>query len=880
MIITSCGKLPSSDKFGIKKDDQHSPELPSSNLSIIKSNITSEDSYIQIKGLEEQTTVLITVKDSSGNIAGSTEANYNDKVSLDSMNLTAGETYTFTAESSGYEVSRPISVEAGTDNPTFKFQKIDQNKFKYHWETDFSNKELEYSSNIPNKPEIKFLDSKIETSDYSNTENLKNKFNIILSNNKMPWSLEYTNRLFNTLATISHTKLPLTKISLSYDYIENDINIQKLEGKYIITISKYAFNNANPRIVKVDDSKGLFFSKRLFNTLVKLITNNGNNSTAVEKIFNDEYGITLKKNNIEALTGESKYNFQNFKSNEILKLLEAFAEMPKGYSKVPGLKYLLRRKDGHPHPLYPGAPAVAWPRGEKNNSYIEFMDTAFRQLSSDSGQNQTEDYLHRLIIHEKTHFIWRNILSKETRDEWIELAGWYKNSNDTDGWSNKFTTSFVSPYAHKKNPDEDFAESISYYVINPNKLESVSPEKFEFIRNRIMSGYRYFPQIREDLQFQVLNLNPDYDYPGKIKRVDISAIGSSSKDKKVRIELELLNKEGFEDGAEHAFMRISSDNDTFVDMYLHPNSENNHILVGEVTIPKSAKSGYWTTDQITVLDETGNKRMEGVNDFGFKLYINNAVEDLIPPQYVKNSLDIKVSPAKVDGKDVHKVEITWDILENKEMISNNGAYVNFISIDNPNSYAIQKYGKVDVKNNKANVIIYLTNYFPAGRYAVSYINMKDKALNYGTQYFSNNPIHEKYKIVNITTNDHDSIPPKIDLNRIHIDARPTNEDSPNGQTEVTITYYAKDNKSGLGKVSYLLIDPMGKTHHGYHYHENFYSIFFKGNPTQYKKYVIHHVLPKGSAPGTWGLKEIVANDKGGNSINYNFTELVHFDVID
>ena len=40
--------------------------------------------------------------------------------------------------------------------------------------------------------------------------------------------------------------------------------------------------------------------------------------------------------------------------------------------------------------------------------------------------------------------------------------------------------------------------------------------------------------------------------------------------------------------------------------------------------------------------------------------------------------------------------------------------------------------------------------------------------------------------------------------------------------------------------------------------------------------MIHHTLPKGSAPGTWGLKEMNINDKGGNTKNYNFTEVLHF----
>ena len=66
----------------------------------------------------------------------------------------------------------------------------------------------------------------------------------------------------------------------------------------------------------------------------------------------------------------------------------------------------------------------------------------------------------------------------------LNSAGWYINPDDSDGWSTTKQTEFVSAYAHKKNPNEDMAESISYYIVNPDKLRSRSPDKYEFIRDR------------------------------------------------------------------------------------------------------------------------------------------------------------------------------------------------------------------------------------------------------------------------------------------------------------------------------------------------------------------------------------------------------------
>jgi hypothetical protein len=79
-------------------------------------------------------------------------------------------------------------------------------------------------------------------------------------------------------------------------------------------------------------------------------------------------------------------------------------------------------------------------------------------------------------------------------------------------------------------------------------------------------------------------------------------------------------------------------------------------------------------------------------------------------------------------------------------------------------------------------------------------------------------------------------------------------------------------------VSYRLLDPQGLSHFQYHYHPNFYTQFFDGDPTAWAEYEIDVVLPVGSAPGTWGLQELDVQDKARNMRNYNFVETVQFQV--
>ena len=68
----------------------------------------------------------------------------------------------------------------------------------------------------------------------------------------------------------------------------------------------------------------------------------------------------------------------------------------------------------------------------------------------------------RLILHEKTHFLWEFAFSDEIKNDWIALGGWYKDPNADSGWSTTKDTEFVSAYAHAINPNEDMAESVAH----------------------------------------------------------------------------------------------------------------------------------------------------------------------------------------------------------------------------------------------------------------------------------------------------------------------------------------------------------------------------------------------------------------------------------
>ena len=827
--------------------------------------------------LPENVDVVLTVADEdSGTVRKVTTVS--GLAQLDLSDVPDGNyVVTVDVKSGGFRSPAPqrITVEGGVfESFELSFERIRSDSFTYHWEGDDHGREFEYSANEVAAPVIEILGEQVETPRTTAAKTLREEHNIVLGDGDAPWSHGLASKLLKTVASIPHAKPSKpARFNLTERNLGNDIEFTTENGHAVATLSTAAFGHADSRLVKLDGRKGRFFSMRLFQAMVHFFTNNGADTAAVEKILGDKFGVTTKVPDHRRLTGESGHNFQRFHNDELVRIINAFSEMPEGYHKIKGLRYLVRRKDGHPHPLYPEAPAVAWPAGPNVDSYIEFMDTGFIGGS--------EDYVHRLILHEKAHFLWRNVFSDQLRADWIELGQWFENPEAASGWSTSDTTAFASPYAHAKNPNEDMAETLSYYVLNPNKLRSVASKKFDFVEQRIMNGYRYVSQIREDLTFEVLNLFPDYDYPGKIRRVEVVAEGGQDSDKRVTITIGLTDKDGVQDEASLALTRLfSPDGKTFKDLYLQPANGDGHRLQGTTTIPKHAKRGYWKIENITVTDTTGNKRLEGKIDFGFKLYINNRVEDTTPPRYVADSMRTTVEDGRQDGRNVFDVAVEWGVDEDTAMKSSHPVYANLISPDNPELYRISGYGAYNKQTRKARVNLRLTEFHPPGKYGVSFLSMQDSALNFGSQYFSDNPEHERIRTVTIDSSDPDRGKPMLDPERIFVRAAPLKPLAPDGSTKVNIVFYAKDDKSGLGIVHYKLVDPLGGVHFNYFYHSNFRTMFFKGgDPTAYKKYEIRTTLPKGSPPGRWGLLEIVMNDKVGNVATYNFLETVHFQIL-
>ena len=763
-------------------------------------------------------------------------------------------------------------------------------QFTYQWKTDTTREGVE-SATLVQPVQVMFLHQPIRVVPHSASLRLMQHYSVLLGTE---WSDGQAYRLLQTFESIPqlsnnlYEEIPKVSSSLwqlTDQHIQNDIEIRIQDGQKIVTLSREAFTYADPLLAEIEGVRGRFFSKKLHHAVVRYVTDGGRDRDALKQILEKRYGVSIDVPDYTELTRrttkEHAGRFGEFKNEELIALVSMLEEYPQGMLSTPGLQYLVRRLDGTPHPLKPTAPAIAW----VTEGYIEFMESAFK--------GQGLDYIHRLILHEKAHFLWEHLFDDQLKQDWIELGGWYVNPDDQDGWSTTKQVEFVSAYAHRINPNEDMAETISYYIVNPDKLRSRSPAKYEFIRDRVMHGTRYISRIREDLTFQVYNLYPDLVYPGRIIRVDIQVHGEPEEDKVITIELEIHQEENNFDNAQATSIRIFSTKGTYFDIWLHPVSSDGrrinagHVLRGSKTLSKYAAYGHWGPDQITLKDAQGNERHESQVDFGWKLYLNNPLADYEPPDYIKNSMQLSLSQSTAEGRSLQILTARWKIFEE---IGVRKLYAH-LNDTNAETYSRRSsdWGEYNPQIGEASVELKIPDYFQNGTYIVNHIKMYDIALNARGVYFTH-PGHglkdedvvidEEPISIDVQTTNPDDISPVLDLNQITIQAEPTNTEAPNGKTRVDITFKVKDNISGYRATDIDLRDPNGVMHHFRHRDDDYYKVYFTRDPAIYQTYHKTVILPVGSIPGTWGLAQMTVWDKARNILRANFTEIIRFEVQD
>ena len=854
-----------------------------------------------------------------------------------------------------YPTAKVLNIPEDT-SAKITLTEMQTGSYRYTWQDDDSAAGHSTQSYYSEPTNIVVLDKSVSVpNDYASIK-LRNDFGVVLSDDIKSWSKEDSYRLYKMF-----TSLPFNEngegnkvdfstgegvrgvFYLTDDEQYKDLTLEKDGDLVNATISQSAFTYATPLVVTIDGIKGKFYSKRLYHVVVNYVTDFASNDEMVDWIADGSFGFKFMKPNqdTETLMGEDSSNFQEFHDDEKMEILAMFEELPEGFHKQDGLKYMVRRINGQDHPKYKTAAGIAWTgnadyledNDEINDSkmfVIEWMEKAFN--SGNIGD------LHRLILHEKAHFLWEYTFDQNLKDDWAEIGGWFKDPTSASGWSTSNTTESVSAYAHLKNPNEDMAESIAFYITNPDKLLNVSVKKYEFIRDRVMHGTRYVAQIREDLTFTVYNLFPDYTFPGKVTSVEVEVNGEPEEDKQVKITAKLNSEDPQYDGASEIYVRFSSSIGTIHDIRLNPvNGSLDSVLVGTTTFNKLEKSGYWTLAYFNVFDKVGNKRFENTTTLGLKLFINNPLEDIVPAQW-NYDLEMRVVKDKFtggnidgtfrneNGTEIQAIELTGSVYENRKMERAGFRIIN-PTLDDPNAQVYERQSWVsefykekvvnddvpkenEYESNKyIRAYMGIPDYYPSGYYSISMMNFFDKAGNLSDTYFvrdtSDYFIDKSMKLkqfkdvrdsIYVKTEYPDYKKPEIDINNINITAEPTNPKAPDGETQVDITMLARDisdypgYEAGVYAIDIRLRDPLGNeftynTYNGTMQHPQLDGVrsgdeYSKYGNGDWKAYDFRILLPQGSAPGKWGISSATVWDRAGNFRAYNFVEYVRFDVIE
>ncbi|CDU84916.1 hypothetical protein YYC_03228 [Plasmodium yoelii 17X] len=671
----------------------------------------------------------------------------------------------------------------------------------------------------------------------------------------------------------------------------------------IVRVSSRAFGYSK-KVVKTSEKNGMFFSRRLEKVIIRAIL--ANDYRLFTRYFEEKHGVmlldpSLDRYLIEKVTGYSHEEYQPWHQNieEIVELATSWDELPQGFQKVPGLKYLSRRKNGTTHPVYPTAPAVAFPGGPNVNGLLEFMESAFVNY---------KDISH-LVIHEVGHFIYTNTLSDELKGKWISLGQWYSEPLSPSQWATKDETGFVSAYAHDKTPGEDFSESIASFVLNSRLLNSRSSSKYEWIKKNLFNGSFYVTTGTH--KFEVINLGNDvFYYPGKVKKIHVEVLGSSSETKLVKIDINLISIEGKDVGcARSAYARFFSEQGTYRDVHFFAKQDDNnvtsdctHHLYTEFSVNASESKGKWVAESISFTGQNNIERYTGLGSFLCYAYINNEDEDIEEPIPLLNSARIYSYDGKNGENSLLRLNIL--VLDDSMLSIHGGTYASFASSDNE-SYSFSKYTYMNYDSeydvNKLNTDYFVNSIDTSGFREVNinscsaYTKMDVSNLKcyqvvnpvpipqycIGSRYyfrqFSVEDEGRNQKILNVSTNNffadlksstiRDNEGPII--NNVNIKSRQANPHH-DGETEVTLDFYIYDNLAGVDTAYVYLRDPHG----GVHYFDIPRTLLPSGGEVKHVKHII--MLPKGSMAGTWILEKIKASDvcKNETIATYSYSVFV------
>lgn len=227
--------------------------------------------------------------------------------------------------------------------------------FDYEWEIGYTPEGQESFTPIP-PTQIEILGDVVEIPNNSAAIRLRKKYGIYVDTT---FSQRHAYLLLQVINRMPKLYRNDSLWSVSPNHIHNDIEFEIHDDIDVVSISDFAFTYSNPLLANVDGSRGRLYSNRLFRSVVRYITNHGTEFGPTRDIMSHRYGITFQYHGYSEITKnttkEDSDKFEPFKPDEIIDLISVLEEFPSGMRKIDGMDYILRRRDGLEHPIYPQA---------------------------------------------------------------------------------------------------------------------------------------------------------------------------------------------------------------------------------------------------------------------------------------------------------------------------------------------------------------------------------------------------------------------------------------------------------------------------------------------------------------------------------------------
>jgi hypothetical protein len=197
---------------------------------------------------------------------------------------------------------------------------------------------------------------------------------------------------------------------------------------------------------------------------------------ALEKIWGKEAAIKMLyiKLSTNFNTSELAFNqSRRFRDEELNDIILAFEDLPKHLRKIGlGKNQRLTAFDG-----------------ESLSQYGDEKVTANAVIMLFPGWAQKSSFNRQYILfHELSHNISSYLKKLDESPDWLDFSQWVRK--DDDWRALEKTSCFISEYA-KRNPWEDFAETLSAYRYNGQMLKMRCPEKYSFMKERVFLGIEY-----------------------------------------------------------------------------------------------------------------------------------------------------------------------------------------------------------------------------------------------------------------------------------------------------------------------------------------------------------------------------------------------------